>query len=173
MARRRFTMRQMREIFRLKYECGLSARKIARVLKVSRSAVGEYLQAAERIGISWPIEEGVSESELQAKLFPPAGSPLERPPQKAIPDCERIHMELKRKGVTLALLWEEYLSANSGGYRYTQFCHYYREWAKSHDVTMRQMHINNRRDISRRQTHCITSEIVSAVQTHDPSGAYA
>lgn len=140
MARRRFTMRQIREVLRLHHEGGFGARKIAQALDLSKSAVAEYLRAARRAGIGWPIEAGISEAELQSRLFPPSGYSIERSSGKIFPDCEWIHTELLRKGVTLALLWEEYLSVNPEGYRYTQFCHHYQRWAMHLDVTMRQRH---------------------------------
>jgi transposase len=134
-------MRQIREVLRLHHEGGLGARKIAQALDLSKSAIAEYLRAAQRAGIGWPIEEGISETELQSRLFPPSGCSIEKSSRKTLPDCEWIHTELLRKGVTLALLWEEYLSVNPGGYRYTQFCHHYQRWAVHLDVTMRQRHV--------------------------------
>jgi len=141
MARRRLTMRQIREVLRLHHECGLKVRKIARATKLSKSVVADYLRAARQAGVGWPVEEGMSETELQTKLFPPSGNPVEKASRKVPPDGEWIHTELLRKGVTLALLWEEYLSVNPGGYRYTQFCHHYQRWARHLDVTMRQRHV--------------------------------
>jgi len=134
-------MRQIREVLRLKHECGLKMRKISRALQISKSTVAEYLQAAVQAGVGWPLPEGIGESELHARLFPSSEAPIEKGSPKVKPDCERIHTELKRKGVTRMLLWEEYAAEHPLGFRYTQFCNYYRAWARHLDVTMRQQHI--------------------------------
>jgi transposase len=59
---------------------------------------------------------------------------------RTVPDCASLHTELKRKGVTLTLLWEEYLSEHPQGYRYSQFCELYRQWARKLKLSMRQIH---------------------------------
>jgi len=52
----------------------------------------------------------------------------------------RMHRELKRKHVTLAILWDEYIEQHPDGYRYSRFCELYRGWAGGLSVTMRQTH---------------------------------
>ena len=80
----------------------------------------------------------MTESQLCTQLFPPvaAAPPSERP----LPDCVYLHDELKRKGVTLMLLWEEYQAEHPEGYRYSHFCELYRRWARTLRVSMRQVH---------------------------------
>jgi len=80
----------------------------------------------------------LTESQLCTQLFPPvaAAPPSERP----LPDCVYLHDELKRKGVTLMLLWEEYQAEHPEGYRYSHFCELYRRWARTLRVSMRQVH---------------------------------
>jgi transposase len=53
----------------------------------------------------------------------------------------RFHRELKRKHVTLTMLWDEYIERCPEGYRYSRFCELYRSWASRLSVTMRQTHI--------------------------------
>ena len=60
----------------------------------------------------------------------------QRPP----PDYTEIHRELKRKGVTLFLLWQEHKEAHPEGYQYSRFCDLYREWVGKLDLPMRQDH---------------------------------
>jgi transposase len=124
MTRERLTLRKIREILRLKEEAGLSNRAIARTCKISNSTVGEYLRRAQAAGLHWPLPEGFSEDELYQKLFPEASQ--ESIPERALPDWEKIRKELKKKGVTLKLLWIEYRDKYPNGYGYTQFCEYYR-----------------------------------------------
>jgi len=131
-------MRKIREILRLRSECGLSARKIARSCKVARSTVAECLERVEKAGLSWPLPEGLDDERLKALLYPPAPDPLLR--ASPLPNWAVAHEELRKKGMTLQLLWEEYLEDNPGGYRYSRFCELYRDWSKCLNPSMRQVH---------------------------------
>jgi len=137
MTQERLTLRKIREILRLK-DAGLSNRAIARACKISNSTAGEYLRRAQAAGLSWPLPEGLSEDDLFQRLFPQ--SDREENPERPLPNWETIREELKKKGVTLKLLWIEYRDRNPGGYGYTQFCDYYRKWAKTQSPTGRFLH---------------------------------
>jgi transposase len=131
-------MRKIKEVVRLKWEHGLSNREIARSCSISRSTVADYLRRFEDEGLSWPLPPELDEAELEKRLFPlpqvpPSGS-------RPWPDWSEIHRELRRKGVTLFLLWEEYKQAHPQGYQYSWFCHQYREWTGKLDLVMRQEH---------------------------------
>lgn len=129
MSQERLTLRKIREILRLKEEVGLSNRAIARASKISNSTVGEYLRRAEAANLHWPLPEGIGEEELYRKLFP-EDTPADEP-ERPLPDWEDLQKELKKKGVTLRLLWGEYKDKHPDHpYQYTQFCEYYRRWAK-------------------------------------------
>lgn len=130
-------MRKIQEVLRLHFECGRSAREIARSLGVGRSTVGEYLWRATEAGLGWPLPAGLGEVELERRLFPPPPAAGTARPE---PNWPEVHRELRRKGVTLALLWEEYQAACPEGYRYSWFCEAYREWAGRLDLVMRQTH---------------------------------
>ncbi len=138
MARKRLSMRKLHEVLRLKLECGLSNRNISRSCKISRSTVADYLVRIERCGLKWPLPENVSDTDLERILFPPGS--LSRSSKPALPDFSYIHDELKRKGVTLYLLWQEYKEDRRDGYQYSWFCDLYRAWAGKLDVSMRQIH---------------------------------
>ncbi len=84
----------------------LHARAIARACKISNSTVGEYLRRAQAAGLHWPLPEGADEDELFKKLFPEISK--ESVPERPLPDWETVREELKKKGVTLKLLWIEY-----------------------------------------------------------------
>jgi transposase len=117
---KRTTVKDLRSILRLTYELGLSVRAISERLQISKTSVATYLLRAREAGLSWPlppIYEG--EAALQRALFRRVG----RPPQDlSEPDWPRVAQELKRKGVTLTLLWQEYRTAHPDGYGYTWFC---------------------------------------------------
>jgi transposase len=70
MAQRRLSMRKIREILRLKHEAGLSNRAIARACSIGKETVREYLGRAGEAGLSWPLEEGLSEEAIERRLFP-------------------------------------------------------------------------------------------------------
>lgn len=134
------SMRKFKEVLRLKYEAGLSQRQIASALHLSLGVVNKYLNAAHTAGVGWPPPEDLTESQLRSRLFPQDCAPSE--PVYAPIDFAAIHQELKRKGVTRLLLWEEYAAANpETHYQYTQFCLYYQQWSARLKLSMRQIHL--------------------------------
>jgi len=132
-------MRQIREVLRQKWALGLSNRQIAHGCGLSRPTVAEYLRRAEAAGLSWPLSDQLDDTELEGKLFP-APSVAIPSEQRAVPEWSVVHRELKRKGVTLQLLWDEYKVANPEGFQYSWFCEHYRRWLGKVDVVMRQNH---------------------------------
>ena len=106
MPAQRLPMRQVREVLRLKHTCGQSDRLIAAAIGVSRYTVAEYLRRAAVVGIAWPVPAGLDDAALQARLFSPPFTPQEA--LRPQPDWGRVHAELRRPGVTLLLLWQEY-----------------------------------------------------------------
>lgn len=131
-------MKAIREILRLKWGVGLSHERIARACGVSKGAVAKYASLASARGLCWPLPAELDDAHLEALLFP------ERlpPSQFVLPDCGAIHSELKRKGVTLQLLWGEYCRVHGArAYRYTQYCEHYRRWKARQRRSMRQVHI--------------------------------
>jgi len=137
MGAKRLPMRKLREILRLKYERHLRHRAIARACGVGVGTVSEYLRRAQRAGVGWPLPEGLDDATLEARLFVP---PTEPRRERIPPDLVAIHQELKRSGVTLHLLWEEYRQVQPQGYGYSQFCELYRRWARKLKPSMRQQH---------------------------------
>ena len=140
---RRLPMRKIAEALRLR-AAGLSTRKIAASLSVGQSSVAEYLKRAERAGLGWPLPAGVSEAELERRLFAPTGGTTRR--GLAQPDWPAVHRELRRKGVTLSLVWEEYRATHpEDGYGYSRFCDLYRRWERRLSPSMRQHHVAGER----------------------------
>lgn len=130
-------MRKTKEILRLAQEAGLSNRQIARSLNVSATTVGERLKRAAEAGITWPLGEEMDEEALEELLY----AEPEPEPSKPLPDMRLVHRELSRKGVTLALLWQEYASDEPDDhYSYSWFCELYRRWASAVEISMRQDH---------------------------------
>lgn len=131
---RRLEMLKAREILRLKYEAKLSLRNIGRAVNCGKSTVSELLKRAERVGITWPIE--LTDKQLMSALYPPVKRE-ESPPE---PDMEYIFYEMKKKNVTLLLLWEEYKEKHPDGIMYTQFCDRYRKFKNLNHISLHKEH---------------------------------
>jgi transposase len=132
----RIAMRQVREVLRLK-AAGVSGHEIARRVGVAPSTVRLTLKRLAAAGLSWPLPAGLSDAALEAKLFTGVGTKQGHRRQME-PDWATIHRELKRKHVTLSILWDEYIERQPDGFRYSRLCELYRGWEKRLSVTMRQ-----------------------------------
>ena len=131
-------MRRIRETLRLHLLAGLSYAEVGRSLKISKSAVGKYVLLARVACVDWEVAQALSDEALEARLYRPA---LTRASNQPAPDFGLVHQELKRAGVTLMLLWEEYVRDNPLAYKYTSFCIKYRAFAQAQQRSMRQIHI--------------------------------
>jgi len=135
-------MRRIRETLRLHLQAGLSYNEAARALKISKSVVGKYVLLARVAGVDWVTAQTLGDEDLEARLYRPA---VPRSSHQLVPDFGLIHQELKRPGVTLMLLWEEYATGAGGqgalAYKYTSCCIKYREFALRQQRSMRQIHI--------------------------------
>jgi transposase len=134
------TMKAIQEVIRL-HAAGLSQRQIAQACRLSKGAVGKYLQKAEQASVSWPLPPEMDPAKLEALLFPSHRSATVTAP--VMPDFATIHTEMRRKGMTLQLLWEEYMAAHDEQrvYQYSQFCTHYRAWKGRLKRSMRQNHL--------------------------------
>jgi transposase len=135
--RPRVAMRRIRDILRLTFGEGLSRRQVSLSLGVPFTTVADHVNRARAAGLAWPLPEDLDDAGLEALLFPPV---LPSNVQRPLPDWTRVHTELRRKGVTLQLLWVEYREANPDGLGYSQFANLYRQWRRHVDVVMRQHH---------------------------------
>lgn len=136
MANERIEMHKLREILRQKLLLKHSHRKVAAAVPVSIGKVGNAFLLATRIGLDWAAVEKMTDEQLELKMYP-ATARLER----IEPNWAMIHLELRRKGVTLMLLNVEYLEQQPEGYLYSAFCERYRAWLRKHSPVMRQVHI--------------------------------
>ena len=136
----RIAMRRVREILRLRLDAGLSSQEAAGRMGVARSTLREMQHRFDRSGLPWPLPLDMTDTDLEARLYGEMGSKRghRRRPE---PDWAELTRELKRKHVTLQILWDEYIEANPDGYRYSRFCELYRSWEARLPVTMRQTHL--------------------------------
>jgi transposase len=132
-------MRKIREVLRLTHALGMSRRLVGEATGIGKTAVGEYVRRAALAGQSWPIPDEIDDAELERRLFPPPEARSST--SRTEPDWSYNHAELKRRGVTLALLWQEYRAEHAQGYAYSWFCERYSDWRKRISPTMRQTHL--------------------------------
>lgn len=137
MPRKRISMRKIKEVLRLKFEAGLTYDAIGRSCNIGHTTVGEYLKRAQEAGLRWPLPEDMDDNLLEKLLYPKSPNKVTKRP---LPDWSYVHKELKKKSVTLFLLWQEYKETYPDGYEYSWFCRSYKEWAGKIDVTMRFNH---------------------------------
>jgi transposase len=132
-------MRKIKDILRLRYEAKLSYRDIAQALNIGYGTVVDYLTRAKEAQVGWPVPANMGERELARLLFPTQPATGQR--RFSEPDFPEVHRELKQKGVTKQLLWQEYRQQHpSDGYSYAQFCHRYLQWLGCQQRSMRQVH---------------------------------
>jgi len=131
-------MRNTREVLRQKWVLKKSHREVASSVGISIGSISSMLERATLASLTWEEVQALSDEALEVKLFGENPAPSE--PQKPLPDPAYIHVERRKPGVTLELLHQEYLEKNPDGYRYTQFCEYYRKWLERHRLSMRQIH---------------------------------
>jgi transposase len=137
-ARPRLAMRKVREILRLAVGQGLSRRQVALAVGVPHTTVTDHLRRALDAGLGWPLPEEMSDADLEATLFAP---PPARDPSRPLPDWRYVDTELRKKGVTLELLWHEYRAEHpDDGYSYSQFTRHFRAYKGRLDLVMRQEH---------------------------------
>lgn len=139
MAKDRLTMRKFKEVLRLKYEHNLTNRNIAKSCGISHVTVGKYLQLAKDADIGWPLPDDLDEAQLEQRLYEKQGEPASQ--KTVMPPMDYLFKELKKKHVTLQLLWFEYKQSHPDGYQYSYFCELYKDWKKQLDVSLRQEHL--------------------------------
>ena len=138
-AKRELTMRQLRYLLRLHHD-GVSTREIGRLLGVARSTIQDNLKRAATAGLGWPLPEEATDEVLELRLF--GRSDFSAGQRRRVePDWAALTRELKRPGVNMMVLWEEYRQAHPGGYGYSRFCDLLRGFERRLTPVMRQHHV--------------------------------
>jgi len=154
-------MRKVREVLRLKFECGRTHAEIAASTAIGETTVGDYLKRARACGLTWEEAWPLSDAEVQARLFRDGGR--NEPPSRVPIDFAWVHRELSKPAVTLQTLWVEYGDGAMGqaplrAYEYSRFCALYARWKKKLSVMMRQVHRAGEKvfiDYSGRKPHIV------------------
>ena len=126
-------MEKAKEILRLSLQMGLSQRDVASGTGCSLGMVNAVLARVKEAGIADPLS--LDTKALGSIIYPP-----EQGQEKEEPDFSYIDREMKKKGITLFLLWEEYKVQHPEGCMYSQFCAKYREYRKQSSVYMRKVY---------------------------------
>ena len=130
------SMRKVREILRLGLKNGEKLREISRSCSVAHKTAGKYLKRARKLSLSHEQVEKMDDIELKGLIIGFKKEIRGKPE----PDWNYIHEEMKKKGVTRQLLWQEYRESNPEGYQSTQFCDLYARWKKTLKISLRQTH---------------------------------
>ena len=139
MANQRITMRKIREVLRLHFAAQLSVRKISASTKISVGGIQKLLTKAKDLSLSWPLPDELDDTLLAKKFYPRADTRVSQ--RFEVPDWSEVHRELKGKGVTKNLLWQEYTQQYPNRcYSYSQYCDRYMHWLKKQKRSMRQPH---------------------------------
>ena len=109
----KISMKKIKEVFRLHYKQKLSNRGIAKACYISPTTVSDYLKRASEGNICFDDIEPLDEESIVALLYPDE----KKDPEKEKLDFNYIHEQLKKKGVTRQLLWEESKKDNPIGYK--------------------------------------------------------
>jgi len=137
MAKVRIAMRKIKEVLRLGFEKGLSMNAIARCCRMGRTTVQEYFRRFKLVALDWSLVKEADEETLEKRLFP---QDTTKHASKAPLNYEYLAQEIKKKNMTMEVLWEEYKKEHPEGYQYAQFCNLYRAYRKTLNCTMRQEH---------------------------------
>jgi transposase len=135
MAMRRTSVKKIREIMRLRDECGISQRQIARALKISRPVVAQYIIDMKSAGLHYSHIKDMPDDEL-LEILESDKRVKNTKYDKISEKFDYYVKELKKTGVTLETLWEEYREGNPDGYSYSRFCYHYQVWRNSSQISM-------------------------------------
>ncbi|MET4324156.1 transposase [Bradyrhizobium sp. RT5a] len=117
---------------------------IAQRMGAAPSTVRSTIRRFEAACLSWPLHDELTDAVLEVRLFARTGNGNRQGHRRIAEPDWAAHRELKRKHVTLSILWEEYIAAEPGGYRYSRFCELHRAWEGRLSVTMRQSHAGDK-----------------------------
>lgn len=137
MPAKRLSMRKIREVLRLRSTTQLSQRQIARSVGIASSTVIDYLARLRAAELHWPLADDLSDAEIERLLFVAAP---QKQKERPLPKWSQVDQELRRSGVTLLLLWQEYKSQYPDGINYSRFCGRYNLWRGQLDLVMRRHH---------------------------------
>jgi transposase len=138
MGRKRTGMKTIREIIRLRLENQMGDRKIGRTTGVSRTVVARTLAQFRASGLSWEAVERMSDTELERTLWE-KDRLLDSPRYRALEGrFAAMVQELKKKGMTLEWLWNQYREEHPEGYQYSQFCRHFQRWSAAGELWMHQ-----------------------------------
>lgn len=139
MPRNRIDVEKIREILRLHFELDYSIRDVAKTVKVSKTSVGEYIAEFNRTGLSYKDITGMSDSAV-IDIFESSNKAANPLYEYISKEFTYIEKELKRPGVTLYQLWEEYRGSQEQGFSYSRFCHHYKMWKSKQKPGMHMDH---------------------------------
>jgi len=139
MSKRRTSLKKIREIIRMHQELGLSNRTISKATGVSRPIVSQYIKDIKSAGLNSNEVQKMPDDVLLEILTGKNSKGSERY-KHLLSNFESYSRELKKVGVNMKVLWEEYIQENPAGYSYSQFCFHYQVWKNASDISMHIQH---------------------------------
>jgi transposase len=135
----RLSMKNIKDILKLRFVTNISYRQIGRALGIPRSTVSDYCKRFEINQYNIDDFLQFDEDRCYKLLFPEKSLCVEI--KRPLPDMEYIAKEICKKGVTFTLLWQEYKEQHPDGYGLSQFKEHYYKYKKKLNPTMRQTYI--------------------------------
>ena len=121
---------KIQDLIRLQ-ELGYSQSRIARHCNVARSTVQDYLEKAQKIGLTFEDIENLSESELYKNFG--KSKTRENFFFENI-DFEYVQQDLTSKENTLTTIWQQGITDNKWETSYANFCRRYNKWCAEHGL---------------------------------------
>ena len=117
---------------------GYSQREISKQIKIHRSSI-KIIHEKLRL---FPIQNDELKLFTDNELldFLEISRPINYPTRKIYPDFECINLELKKRDMTIELLWQEYVAQYANGLSYSRFCEVFRNFQKKRHASMRQFY---------------------------------
>lgn len=139
MANNPISMIKIRQILRL-HSQGCSKVQIAARTGISRNTLKKYLKEFTASNLTFDELSSLSDKDLEDLFVKPEDKPVNERLQQLFSLFPAIDKELKKKGVTRELLWEEYKKDHPDGLGKSQFKHYFAQWKAQVNPTMHMEH---------------------------------
>jgi len=134
-------MRKLKEVLRLRYLAGLPRRRIAEYTGIGKTTVSKHIAQADALLLTWNQIEPMSEETLESLLYPDPSSEVKASARQE-PEWSKVAKELRRKGVTRRLIWEELCQGHDkNAYSYSRFCELFAQWKVGIEPVMRFEHV--------------------------------
>jgi transposase len=135
MANKPISMSKVKQIIKL-YSQGIGKKKIGSRLCMSKNTVKQYLDTFHNLKTTWEDLLKLSDYELDKLFHPPHETLVNQKAQQLYDYFPEMERQLRKRGVTVAMLYKKYKVAHPETYADSAFYHYYRLWKKKVNPSM-------------------------------------